>query len=214
MQKTFLLCWAIISGLNVLVADGPWRDCTENSKVFRVESDSMRPSASRGDTRRLVCFKHAMAGSTMNADEITLETIHPEIKRGSLVAFRHPTYQDETWFKRVIGLPGDKIELDQQTIIVNGVRSTLDAANGRYGGASSQQTQIYWETLPGGTPHLVYDEKYSQHSYEQGRKFWVVPKNALFVLGDNRNQSIDSRLSTFGFVPLENTIGIVEDASS
>ncbi|HHW70012.1 MAG TPA: signal peptidase I [Clostridiales bacterium] len=95
-------------------------------------------------------------------------------KRGDIVIFRNPGNMKQNYIKRVIGVPGDRIEIRDGTVFVNG--------------EAIQEDYIYE------SPLTDFQEE-------------VVPKDTIFVLGDNRNFSKDSRDPSVGFVPLENVLG-------
>lgn len=94
-----------------------------------------------------------------------------ESERGDIIVFHFPQNPREDYIKRVIGLPGDVVEIAENQVFVNGFK--LDE--------------------PYLTTQMIYDGT------------WTVPEDALFVLGDNRNQSSDSH--SWGYVPLANVVG-------
>ena len=123
-----------------------------------------------------------------------------EVRRGDLVVFRYPEYIRQNYVKRVIGLPGDRIRLENKQVIRNGSRlvepytqhitSYIDV----YRDDFPQPPEFY--TTPRGRDMLA-------RHVENGEV--VVPADALFVLGDNRDNSADSRY--WGFVPRSYVIG-------
>ena len=150
-------------------------------------------------------------------------------KRGDVVVFRVPG-TDEDFIKRVIGLPGDTIEVRDGMLVLNSEAVPRDQA-GTYaipisanspcrvvGGATPMVVAqnggqscvypVYRETLPGGRSYQVIDQVDGP-----GDHFGpvMVPQGHVFLMGDNRDDSLDSRFSTdvggIGFVPVENLIG-------
>jgi signal peptidase I len=136
--------------------------------------------------------------------------------RGDVVVFRNTRDTSEDWIKRVIGLPGDRIQVKTGQLYINGAlvpRTDL----GDYPTADSGGTRIldkeYTEALPAGPTHHIL--KQSDGQIYPGADFdpnntdeYVVPDGHLFMMGDNRDNSADSRfMNGLGFVPLENVIG-------
>ena len=133
-------------------------------------------------------------------------------ERGDVVVFRNPTNTHVDYIKRVIGLPGDTIQMKHGRLYINGemVEQT------RRGDVSvpddhgqEHPVPLYEEVLPGGVHHIVLDD------YEEGpadnTKLYHVPEGHLFMMGDNRDNSQDSRFQdAVGYVPLENLIGRAE----
>ena len=119
---------------------------------------------------------------------------HREVKRGDIIAFRYPEDVRQTYVKRVIGLPGDHIRLENKHVIRNGQK--LDE---RYVRHSSPGIDDYRDNFP--TAPDLYTlgggrEMFAGH-VQDGEV--IVPPDTLFVLGDNRDHSLDSRY--WGFVP-------------
>jgi signal peptidase I len=116
-----------------------------------------------------------------------------ELKRGDIIAFRYPEDIRQTYVKRVIGVPGDRIRLANKQVIRNGQK--IEEPYARY---SDPGIDDYRDNFP--TAAAL--EKFGGH-VEQGEV--VVPSNMLFVLGDNRDNSLDSRY--WGFVPISYVAG-------
>lgn len=112
---------------------------------------------------------------------------HRDVKRGDIIAFRYPEDVRQTYVKRVIGLPGDHIRLENKQVIRNGQK--LDEPYVRH---SSPAIDDYRDNFP---TAAAFD-RFAR--YMEGGEV-VVPSGMLFVLGDNRDNSLDSRY--WGFVP-------------
>ncbi|MFN7612712.1 MAG: signal peptidase I [Alphaproteobacteria bacterium] len=140
--------------------------------------------------------------------------------RGDIIVFRTPQNTSVDYIKRLIGLPGDKIQVIEGVLYVNGIPVSLrkvpdyreDLADGGLGPA----VRRYQETLPGGRVHDVIDER--PYGNIDGNGFdsdntdiYTVPEGYYFFMGDNRDNSVDSRFSNdLGFVPVENLVGRAE----
>ncbi len=152
-------------------------------------------------------------------------------ERGDVVVFRAPG-SDEDFVKRVVGVPGDRIAVQNGMLIING-RPIPRQPQGTFampisanspcrvvGGASQMISQgddgkpaclypVYSETLPGGRTYQVIDQVENPRADQIPTT--VVPAGHVFLMGDNRDDSLDSRFSVeeggIGFVPIENLIG-------
>jgi len=151
--------------------------------------------------------------------------------RGDVVVFRHPAGRGEDLVKRVIGLPGDVIELRQGAVVLNGRplprQRIADFAlpvspNSPCGGPAARQVPDgnggtlcliprFRETLPDGTGYAVLDHVVNGEADTFGPV--TVPDGNIFVMGDNRDESLDSRFPTsaggVGMLPLDNVLGRV-----
>ena len=117
-------------------------------------------------------------------------------ERGDIVIFRYPPDESQDYTKRVIGVPGDTVEIIDKDIYINGT-----AVGKRYidrsGGAHLFEEDLF------GTRYAIRRMPFKT-PFDTTRRT-VVPEGALFVMGDNRDNSLDSR--AWGFVPLENVEG-------
>jgi signal peptidase I len=127
-------------------------------------------------------------------------------RRGDLVVFRPPQDRAQNWVKRVVGLPGDTVELRDNDVYVNGKKLERD----RVPPASLSAIQdaitgeVYYETNAG-RRYMVMISAAKDSPAAQKKK---VPQGCCFVLGDNRNHSLDSR--DFGCVALGDILGLVQ----
>ena len=137
--------------------------------------------------------------------------------RGDVAVFRFTKDTSIDYVKRVIGLPGDRIQIKGGDLYINGTLAPR-VAQGDYEDADESGTRIlakrYNETLPNGVKHDVL--KYSDESRfdvanevdPNNTQEYVVPEGDLFMMGDNRDNSADSRFQNeLGFVPMENLVG-------
>jgi signal peptidase I len=134
--------------------------------------------------------------------------------RGDVVVFKnmHDDYVD--YIKRIVGLPGDHIQVRGGTLYINGQPAVRTPAGKIVavdeGGTSIGEAQ-YEETLPQGPKHLI--AKMGEDGPQNNTQEYVVPEGNLFAMGDNRDNSLDSRFMEgrgVGFLPVENLVGRAE----
>lgn len=130
-------------------------------------------------------------------------------KRGDVVVFKLPTDNETDYIKRVIGLPGDRIQVKHGLLHINGEPVKVEPAEAfversRYGAKTTMRA--FKETLPGGVTHTIL--KLTDEGLANNTTEYVVPADHFFMMGDNRDNSQDSRfLDAVGYVPRENLIG-------
>jgi signal peptidase I len=131
-------------------------------------------------------------------------------ERGDVAVFRQPQNESVAFIKRIVGLPGDRIQ------VVNGVLRINDVAvnRGRKGFATASdgynviRFAVYQETLPNGKSYLIQER--SDDDLLDNTNVFLVPEGHYFMMGDNRDNSRDSRTTSVGMVPAENLIGRAE----
>jgi signal peptidase I len=131
-------------------------------------------------------------------------------ERGDVVVFRLPREPSVTYVKRLIGLPGDRIQMRAGRLYINDKlveRRTVGPFADDVGGFSVPST-LYVETLPNGREHQIVE--ISDREPHDDTSVYVVPPKHYFMMGDNRDDSLDSRISAtdggVGFVPEENLV--------
>jgi len=132
-------------------------------------------------------------------------------ERGEIIVFRPPTMPHIDFIKRLIGLPGDKIRMKNGILFINGKevpKIQVDDFVEELANGSTKRTKRYLETLPNGLIHYTLDAD-PTGKYDNTREF-TVPEGHYFFMGDNRDNSTDSRSNELGFVPFENLIGRAE----
>jgi signal peptidase I len=128
-----------------------------------------------------------------------------KIRRGDVVVFRFPPQPTSVQMKRVVGVPGDHIRIENKDLILNGHK-----VNEPYAQHSDPNVSGYRDNFPsapgsfGMYPAFV-NEMLEKHSDRDGREI-IVPSGSYFVLGDNRDNSLDSRY--WGFLPRRNVVGL------
>lgn len=185
---------------------------TAVAQPFYIPSGSMEPTLQIGDA--LLGSKFAYGYSRWSlpyglgpASQNRLFGKMPA--RGDIVIFRKPGDTATILIKRVIGLPGDRIQMVHGRLVINGHIVPLEAAGtGKVEDSRGQQEEIpkFIETLPGGVRHTIF--KAGWDGPLDNTPVYNVPANAIFAMGDNRDNSLDSRVPQaeggVGFVPAEN----------
>ena len=148
-------------------------------QAFKIPSGSMEPTLLVGDHILVNKFVYGVKIPLINKTIIPIGTP----KRGDVIVFIYPVDTSKDFIKRVIGLPGDRIEIVDKTVFING--EPYKDEHGYYSGTNSK--------LPGPS---IRRPPFGPET---------VPENSLLVLGDNRDHSSDSRV--WGFVPLSSVKG-------
>lgn len=125
---------------------------------------------------------------------------YTEVKRGDIIVFRYPVDISQTFVKRAIGVPGDRIRIVNKEVYLNGVK--LDEP---YTYHKTDYIDSYRDNFPGDPNVHVEAGAYDMLTNHAQNGDIVVPAGYYFALGDNRDASLDSRY--WGFVPRENIIG-------
>lgn len=167
---------------------------------FRIPSGSMEPSLLIGDY--ILVNKYTYGIRLPVIDRKIIDINLP--KRGDVIVFRFPENPKINYIKRVVGLPGDKITYKNKVLYVNGEEMQQDMVNtftrhgnGRSIGGGGERIEDL-----SGVKHRIKLNFSRIDSMEYNE---VVPENRYFVMGDNRDNSNDSR--AWGFVPEENLVG-------
>jgi signal peptidase I len=129
-----------------------------------------------------------------------------EPERGDVVVFRLPTDDSSDFIKRVIGLPGDRIRMIDGRLHINGKPVRRERVADFIDPDTGKPVRRWRETLPNGVSYLALDAE--DDGALDTTEEYVVPPGHYFMMGDNRDNSTDSRvLSVVGYVPFENLIG-------
>ncbi len=201
------------------------------AKPFYIPSESMVPTLLVGD--RLIVSKFPFGYSYLSPSVPILPPIPGRLfgrwpERGDIIVVKSPS-DGQDWIKRVIGLPGDTVQMIDGELWLNGERlertrvadvelavspNTDCASRFRAYGADGQpvcRLPTFRETLPNGRSHLTVDVG---ETWLDNTPPVVVPEGGLFLLGDNRDNSSDSRVpperAGLGIVPFENIVGRAE----
>ena len=131
-------------------------------------------------------------------------------ERGDVAVFRQPQNESVAFIKRIVGLPGDRIQVTDgilriNEVAVNRVRKGFATASDGY---NVIRFAVYQETLPNGKSYLIQER--SDDDVLDNTNVFLVPEGHYFMMGDNRDNSRDSRTTSVGMVPAENLIGRAE----
>jgi signal peptidase I len=185
------------------------------AEPFYVPSGSMEPTLLIGDA--LLASKYPYGYGTAS---LPIQINLPETGRvfgetpklGDVVVFRWPGNRSQAWVKRVVGLPGDRIQMRQGQLFINDRAASLKPdrigeAEDDNGGV--QPAHRFVETLPNGVSHAIF--KIRENGWLDNTPEVTVPPGHLFVMGDNRDNSADSRVPVreggVGLLPIDNLIG-------
>ncbi len=175
---------------------------------FTIPSGSMMPTLLVGDYIFVNKFAYGYSKYSMpfSPDLFEGRIWEGEPKRGDVVVFRYPPNPSIDYIKRCIGLPGDRVQVKEGILYVNG-EAVPKVPDGTFDSDYSHDLRdnipVFKETLDG-VSYETLDE--AQGTLGDNTREFIVPENHYFMMGDNRDNSADSRFDV-GFVPAENLIG-------
>jgi signal peptidase I len=193
--KSILLALGLVLIVRTVVAE-----------PYRVPSPSMVPTLLVGD--ELIASKYAYGYSKYSSPIGLMPDFDGRLlgkppERGDVIVFRLPRDPSTTYVKRLIGLPGDRIQMREGRLYINGTIVERRAV-----GPITGDGQLYIETLPGGREHEIIE--FSDTDRHDNTDLFVVPSGHYFMMGDNRDNSLDSRVAAedggVGFVPQDNLV--------
>jgi len=181
---------------------------------FKIPSSSMVPTLLVGDFILVNKFTYGIRLPVVNKKVVEIGSPH----RGDVMVFRYPEDPSLDYIKRVVGLPGDRLEYRNKRLTVNGTQVPVRQIDDYLSKERMQFSRRYLETLNGVEHEILLDEDapafvapsrafpYAGNcNYNMGGLACTVPPGHYFAMGDNRDNSSDSRV--WGFVPDENIVG-------
>ncbi|MBZ0149675.1 MAG: signal peptidase I [Pseudorhodoplanes sp.] len=179
---------------------------------FRTNGVSMLPTVAHNDFTLVAKYSYGYSRYSIpfSPPLFSGRIFASEPERGDIVVYRLPKDNSADWFARIVGLPGDRIRMNNGQLHINGqpvpqVRVSDFIANE---GLQRQRIKRWRETLPNGTSYETLD--LIERSFYDNTPEYLVPAGHYFMMGDNRDNASDSRvLSAVGYVPFENLVGRV-----
>ena len=180
------------------------------AEPYRVPSPSMVPTLLVGD--ELIGSKFAYGYGKYSSPIGLMPDFSGRLfgeapERGDVIVFRLPRDPSTTYVKRLIGLPGDRIQMQGGRLYINGAIVPRRAI-GTFADGSGVPPLLYVETLPNGREHEIVE--ISDAEEHDDTPAFVVPPRHYFMMGDNRDNSLDSRIAAadggVGFVPEDNLV--------
>jgi len=180
---------------------------------FSIPSGSMIPTLLVGDYLFVskMSYGYSKHSLPFSLPIIPGRVMSEEPKRGDVAVFKLPADGRTDFIKRVIGLPGDRIQVRGGILHINGKaveRKRIDEYVYQDTHGAYHNAVRYMETLPNGVSHEILEESDSYPA--DNTPVFTVPAGHFFAMGDNRDNSRDSRFFDVGYIPLENYVGRAE----
>lgn len=179
---------------------------------FNIPSASMLPTLLIGDYLFVAKWAYGYSRHSMPFSPPLFEgrILESEVERGDIAVFKLPRDDSTDYIKRIVGLPGDRIQVKGGQLFINGEpvkRERVDDFVDRDWRGNTVRIPRYRETLPNGVVHYTLDMV--QNGDTDDTPVFTVPSEHYFAMGDNRDNSVDSRVQGggVGFVPAENLVG-------
>jgi len=180
---------------------------------FNIPSSSMVPTLLIGDFLFVSKYEYGYGsvGTFWSMPAFSGRLFGHEPKRGDVVVFKLPRDNATDYIKRLIGLPGDTIQMRHGILYINGTpveRERLAAPISERGNPPPENATDYLEHLPGGVTHII--RKLGDDQPLDNTDVFTVPSHHYFFMGDNRDNSQDSRTKNVGYVSEGNLVGKAE----
>ena len=181
---------------------------------FTIPSASMEPNLYEGDYIIVSKFSYGYSHHSIPFSPLLFSgrLLARPAHRGDVVVFKLPRDGHTDYIKRVIGLPGDRIQMQNGLLYLNGAqvqRQALASVREDTGYGYVRDVARYRETLPGGKTYVTND--FGTDNDLDNTDVFLVPAGHYFMMGDNRDNSSDSRVAPeaggVGYVPAENLVG-------
>ena len=199
--KTIVIAGALALGFRSLLFE-----------PFNIPSGSMIPTLLVGDYLFVSKYSYGYSRYSFPFGIAPLDgrVFETSPERGDVAVFRQPQNESVAFIKRIVGLPGDRIQVTDgvlriNDVAVNRVRKGFATASDGY---NVIRFAVYQETLPNGKSYLIQER--SDDDVLDNTNVFLVPEGHYFMMGDNRDNSRDSRTTSVGMVPAENLIGRAE----
>src|SRR5262245_17843416 len=172
---------------------------------FSIPSGSMKPTLLVGDYLFVKKWPYGYSRHSFlfSQPAFSGRVLSGPVERGDVVVFKVPTDNKTDYIKRIVGLPGDTIEVKAGILHINGVPVKRERIEEWYDEGTGETLTQYVETLPNGVQHHIV-KKSDDERFDNVGPF-VVPDGQYFGMGDNRDNSLDSR--DWGAIPNENLVG-------
>jgi len=177
---------------------------------FYIPSSSMEPNLQIGDRLFVSKFTYGYSRHSLPFSPKIYDgrIFQKNPKRGDIIVFKTPADNRTDYIKRLIGLPGDTIQIIDEDLYLNDIKIEKEKIEYQISincGDENLDTNIFEETLPNGVKYLAaYRKNYTMKNTDK----FMVPENHYFFMGDNRDCSKDSRfLSSVGYVNINNLVG-------
>ena len=199
--KTILIAGALALGFRSLLFE-----------PFNIPSGSMIPTLLVGDYLFVSKYSYGYSRYSFpfGVAPIDGRIFESQPERGDVAVFRQPKNESVAYIKRIVGLPGDRIQVTDGVLRINDVpvnRSKKSIATA-IDGYNVIKFVLYEETLPNGRSYVIQER--SDNDMLDNTSVYEVPPGHYFMMGDNRDNSRDSRAASVGMVPAENLIGRAE----
>lgn len=185
---------------------------------FNIPSGSMIPTLLIGDYLFVSKYSYGYSNHSFpfSPNLFSGRVLAAPPARGDVVVFKLPRDGQTDYIKRVVGLPGDKIQMKEGRLYINGeIVPREPIAKTRTPDFYGRETEVptYKETLPGGVSHTIIEIQ-GDVGFNDNTPVFDVPAGQYFMMGDNRDNSTDSRVPPdqggVGYVPFENLVGRAE----
>nr|WP_250295718.1 signal peptidase I [Wolbachia endosymbiont of Oedothorax gibbosus] len=177
---------------------------------FHIPSGSMKSTLLEGDYifTSKYSYGYSKHSFPFSPNIFSGRIFYTSPERGDIIVFKLARNNSPRFVKRVIGIPGDKVQMIEGELYLNDQKIQRKLIGNFLDYESNRNIPRYIETLLSGKEHEILIDNVS-HKLSYNTPVYYVPDDQFFVMGDNRNNSLDSRFSEVGFVPMENIIGRV-----
>jgi signal peptidase I len=198
--------------LGILLLPGPLIVRTFVAQPFNMPSGSMMPTMLVGDHFFVAKFAYGYTRYSLpfSPPVFSRRILAAEPQRGDLVVFRLPRDETTDYVKRVVGMPGERVQMIGGQLHINGQAVKHERVDDFVydDGDKTVRAKRWRETLPNGVSYETLDLE--DNGFLDNTQVFTVPANSYFMVGDNRDNSVDSRmLNQVGYIPADHLIGRV-----